>query len=128
WSRIRGSSATPCAATSAPSPCHRSSGRPRSRSGASRGPVYGRGMLDDVGVVPSDYDSDPSRFGAWHAAHDVHEVVAARLLAEGLAPVLDLGCGRGRLRAELPAGAGWTGVDPSPAQLAEAPRPAACGP
>jgi SAM-dependent methyltransferase len=80
-----------------------------------------------VSAVPPDYDSDPARFGAWQAAHDVHEVVAERLVAEGLAPVLDVGSGRGRLRALLPASAGWIGMDPSPAQLREAPRPAACG-
>jgi SAM-dependent methyltransferase len=79
-----------------------------------------------VSAVPPDYDSDPSRFGRWQAAHDVHEVVAERLVAEGLAPVLDLGCGRGRLRTQLPASAGWIGMDPSPAQLREAPRPAVC--
>jgi len=80
-----------------------------------------------VSAVPPDYDSDPARFGGWQAAHDVHEVVARLLVAEGLAPVLDLGCGRGRLRTHLTASSRWIGVDPSLTQLAEAPRPAACG-
>jgi SAM-dependent methyltransferase len=80
-----------------------------------------------VGVVPSDYDSDPARFGGWQAAHDVHEVVAERLATEGRTPVLDLGCGRGRLAPLLPGSSRWIGLDPSPTQLREAPRPVVCG-
>lgn len=51
-----------------------------------------------------DYDERPERFRAAQQATsryglvgDVHERVAERIHAEGLAPVLDLGCGEGRL-------------------------------
>jgi len=54
--------------------------------------------------LPLDYDDHPERVrAAWRAvegfglAGDVHEPVAARLAAERLGPVLDLGCGEGRL-------------------------------
>jgi SAM-dependent methyltransferase len=53
---------------------------------------------------------------------DVHPVVARRLLAEGLTPVLDVGCGDGELARHLPKGA-WTGVDSSAEMLARAPEP-----
>ena len=53
--------------------------------------------------VPSDYDEDPGRVRLArsvlrrHAvAGDVHELVARRFVAEGLARVLDVGCGEGR--------------------------------
>lgn len=78
-----------------------------------------------------DYDSDPDRFIAGQEAAernspagDIHGGVARRLLAEGLRPVLDAGCGRGALRAELGPDAGWIGADLSPTMLAAAPRPA----
>jgi SAM-dependent methyltransferase len=81
-------------------------------------------------AVPSDYDQNPGRFRLArsvlrrHAlADDIHERVAERLLAEGLTPVLDVGCGEGELARHLPAGA-WVGVDSSAEMLARAPRPA----
>jgi SAM-dependent methyltransferase len=55
-------------------------------------------------------------------APSVHERVAERVVAEGLTPVLDVGCGDGQLARYLPAGA-WVGVDSSPAKLARAPEP-----
>ena len=48
--------------------------------------------------------------------------MARRFLAEGLTPVLDVGCGEGELARHLPEGA-WVGVDSSPTMLAEAPSP-----
>jgi SAM-dependent methyltransferase len=54
------------------------------------------------------------------AMSDVHARVAARFEAEGLLPVLDVGCGEGELQRHLPAGA-WVGVDSSPTMVAGAP-------
>ena len=47
----------------------------------------------------------------------MHEVVAARVVASAVLPVLDVGSARGRLRDVLPAGWPWTGIDSSPRQL-----------
>jgi SAM-dependent methyltransferase len=81
------------------------------------------------GAIPPDYDDDPERFRLarsvlrQHAlAPDVHARVARRLFAEGLTPVLDVGCGEGELAAHLPEGA-WVGVDASAEMLAHAPQP-----
>jgi SAM-dependent methyltransferase len=80
-------------------------------------------------AVPSDYDENPARFRlarsvlARHArAPDIHAHVAQRLRAEGLTPVLDVGCGEGELARHLPEGA-WIGVDRSRDLLAHAPQP-----
>lgn len=76
-----------------------------------------------------DYNEDPERFRtarrtqARHASEeDVHRRVAQRFIAEGLTPVLDVGCGEGELATHLPAGA-WVGVDSSAIMLARAPSP-----
>lgn len=69
-----------------------------------------------VSLTP-DYDSDPDRWRSWQAPQDVHDIVAPELSG----PVLDIGCGEGRLASLLPAGSGWVGVDSSPAQLAANP-------
>ncbi|MBD0283629.1 MAG: methyltransferase domain-containing protein [Thermoleophilaceae bacterium] len=53
---------------------------------------------------------------------DVHRRVVTRLIAEGLLPVLDVGCGEGELAGHLPEG-GWVGVDTSATMLARAPQP-----
>jgi SAM-dependent methyltransferase len=80
-------------------------------------------------AIPTDYDERPERFRTARlvlrrhaAAADVHADVARRLLAEGLTPVLDVGCGQGELARHLPEGA-WVGVDSSHVMLAEAPGP-----
>jgi len=85
-----------------------------------------------VTAIPPDYDVDPERFRTgrravqrYATAGDVHEVVAARLAVEGLAPVLDMGCGDGAL-AELVDGRGWIGIDASRTLLSTCPRPTAC--
>jgi SAM-dependent methyltransferase len=64
--------------------------------------------------------------GRHAAARDVHERVAARMVAEGLEPVLDVGCGEGELARYLPADA-WVGLDSSPRLLAAAPAGAVEG-
>ncbi len=70
-----------------------------------------------VALLPPDYDSDPERWRSWESPRDVHELVAPRL--EG--PVLDVGCGEGRLAGLLDAGVIWMGVDSSATQLAANP-------
>jgi SAM-dependent methyltransferase len=70
-----------------------------------------------MAALPPDYDADPGR---WRTSRrDVHDVVAGE--ADG--PVLDVGCGDGRL-ASLLAGRGiaWVGLDLSPTQLAANPH------
>ncbi|MGH9030388.1 MAG: class I SAM-dependent methyltransferase [Acidimicrobiales bacterium] len=64
-------------------------------------------------TIPPDYDSDPGRWRSWESPQDVHEMVAPELRG----PVLDVGCGEGRLASLLPAGTVWTGVDSSRSQL-----------
>ena len=69
-------------------------------------------------VLPRDYDSDPGRWGSWESPQDVHDMVAPELSG----PVLDVGCGEGRLARQLPPGVSWVGLDLSPAQLAANPH------
>ena len=52
--------------------------------------------------IKPDYDHAPERFRLARSvlrlralAPDIHERVAARLVVEGLTPVLDVGCGEG---------------------------------
>jgi SAM-dependent methyltransferase len=64
-----------------------------------------------------DYDDDPQRRASWRSPQDVHEILAPELRG----PVLDLGCGEGRLASVLDEGVTWIGVDSSPAQVAANP-------
>lgn len=82
-------------------------------------------------ALPLDYDRDPDRFRAGQEAvaryglvADVHNLVAQRIETEHLQPVLDLGCGEGRLlrllhAQEIPV----VGLDSSPTMLASVPEP-----
>jgi SAM-dependent methyltransferase len=75
-------------------------------------------------VLEPDYDSDPGRGHAWVAPRDVHDLVGPELQG----PVLDIGCGEGRLVPTLVGGVDWVGIDSSPRQLAGCPyRPIAVG-
>ncbi len=85
------------------------------------------GELDEARAIPCDYDARPERMRLAReilrrhgAGGDVHAPVAARLVAEDLLPVLDVGCGEGELQRHLPAGA-WVGVDASATMVASAP-------
>jgi len=68
-------------------------------------------------ALPPDYDSDPGRWQSWESPQDVHEIVAPELRG----PVLDVGCGEGRLAALLGDGVRWVGMDSSFIQLAANP-------
>lgn len=82
-------------------------------------------------AIPPDYSHDPERFRAGQEATqrysllgDVHEPVAERMHREGLEPVLDLGCGEGRLIRPLRArGVRVVGLDDSLTMLASVPEP-----
>jgi len=76
----------------------------------------------------SDYNTNPDRFRTASACPrkygqgDVHEAVAARIANEGLEPVLDLGCGEGRLcRLLRDRAVEVIGLDSSPTMLASVP-------
>jgi SAM-dependent methyltransferase len=68
-------------------------------------------------AVPPDYDSDPERWQSWESPQDVHEMIAPELRG----PVLDVGCGEGRLASLLGDRVSWIRVDSSPAQVAANP-------
>src|SRR5690242_15549217 len=71
-----------------------------------------------MGALEPDYDADPGRRGAWTAPQDVHDVVGPELRG----PVLDAGCGEGRLCSRLRDGVLWTGIDASRTQIEHCPR------
>jgi SAM-dependent methyltransferase len=76
-----------------------------------------------VSLTP-DYDSDPERWTSWESPSDVHEMIAPELRG----PVLDAGCGEGRLASLLDGRVRWVGLDSSPTQLAASPyRPVVQG-
>jgi ubiquinone/menaquinone biosynthesis C-methylase UbiE len=64
-----------------------------------------------------DYDSDPGRWTSWESPQDVHDMVAPELRG----PVLDAGCGEGRLASVLSGRITWVGLDSSSAQLSANP-------
>jgi len=85
-------------------------------------------------AAPGDYDTAPARFrtGSESARRygqgDVHEEVAERIAREGLAPVLDLGCGEGRLcRLLRDLGIDVVGLDRSPTMLSAVSGPGVLG-
>lgn len=68
-------------------------------------------------AMPPDYDADPERWRSWQAPQDVHDVLAPELSG----PILDIGCGEGRLASVLPKEVRWVGLDSSAIQLAANP-------
>ena len=70
-----------------------------------------------MAALTPDYDADPDRWQSWQAPRDVHHMVAPRLRG----PVLDVGCGEGRLASLVDDGVTWFGVDDSPTQVAANP-------
>ena len=74
-------------------------------------------------ALPCDYDTDPARGRSFlsPAGEDVHARVARRIGIERRHPVVDVGCGTGRLAAAPPRDWPWIGVERSPSQLASAP-------
>ena len=75
-------------------------------------------------VLEPDYDSDPDSRRAWVAPRDIHHLVGSELQG----PVLDIGCGEGRLVPTLVGCVEWVGIDSSPRQVAECPyRPIVVG-
>lgn len=78
-----------------------------------------------MSAIERDYDANPGRFLSWRPREDVHRTVAARVTAEGLRPILDLGCGDGRLREAAGPSAGLLGVDRSFTMLCHLDEPLA---
>lgn len=70
-----------------------------------------------MAALPPDYDTDPERSHAWAPPLDAHDDVGPKLAG----PVLDIACGRGRLKHSMPDDVAWIGVDASPQQLSECP-------
>lgn len=73
-------------------------------------------MIWRVSALPPDYDCDPQRWQSWQAPQDVHDLIAPELRG----PVLDVGCGEGRLASLLDEDVTWVGVDSSPTQVGNA--------
>lgn len=78
-------------------------------------------------ALSCDYDTNPERWirrpAEARAAVDVHEGVAARIVAEGLSPVIDVGSGHGRLGDLLGSGVHYLGIDLSPSQVSRSTQP-----
>ncbi len=74
-----------------------------------------------MSVIEPDYESDPDRSAAWNPSWIVGDEDwdegAGRFVAEGLSPVLDVGCGYGGYAARLPPQARWIGIDASSSML-----------
>jgi SAM-dependent methyltransferase len=82
-----------------------------------------------VGGVVFDYDSAPERYrlgmavARAHSSASLYAAVAARLAALRVRRVLDVGCGDGPLRVELPAGPLLVGLDAAAAMVLAHPAP-----
>lgn len=75
-----------------------------------------------MSAIEPDYDTDLARSAAWDpswvVADEDWDEGAGRFVEEGLAPILDVGCGFGGFAAKLSPDAGWIGVDASSSMLA----------
>ena len=90
----------------------------------SRGSHAPAGRCRSTTTRPRPFRTGRSTALRYGIVDDVHEPIAARLIAEGLRPVLDVGCGDGALgRPLLQAGVPWIGLDLSATLLRDAPRP-----
>jgi SAM-dependent methyltransferase len=85
-------------------------------------------------AAPGDYDTAPDRFRTGsesarkYGQGDVHEEVAARIAREQRSPVLDVGCGEGRLcRLLRDHQVDAVGLDRSPTMLSAVPSPRVLG-
>jgi SAM-dependent methyltransferase len=71
-----------------------------------------------MAAIRPDYDGDPGRWESWESPRDLHEIVAPELVG----PILDVGCGEGRLAGLVAGRVPWIGVDSSPRQLEKNPH------
>jgi SAM-dependent methyltransferase len=78
-------------------------------------------------ALPCDYDTNPERWANRPpeavALGDVHPGIAARIVAEGLSPIIDVGSGYGRLGGELKGSMRYLGIEMSPTQISRATQP-----
>ena len=82
-------------------------------------------------ALPCDYDTNPERWANRPpeavALGDVHPGIAARIVAEGLSPVIDVGSGYGKLGDELKDRERYLGIEQSLTQVTRSTQPVVMG-